>query len=330
MQPLRGDEQVHAAVVGGDREAALGPERRLILDAGLVVALDPDVRLHAWVAVRDPHVAKDVPPIVELRRGGIERLFHVGHRGKRLVVHGDAIGSASGELGCLRGDDGDGLAVVANAIGREHRLVGELEPVGRLPRHVLCREHGDDTGCGERVRDVDRADARMGVRAPERVSPEHAFVPEVAPIGERPANLGDAVDAAHGLADAAAHALLGSPAHRSAPAIRRATRWPSSAIASWFAVASRPSRTTTRPSTITSRADRGRQSASAATGSSPAPAKARPSTPKSATSARFPGSSEPRSPARPRHSAPPRVAIRRASRAVSAAGSPAARATSMA
>ena len=41
----------------------------------------------------------------------------------------------------LGGDDRDRLAEVEDAVDREHRLIGELEPVGLLPGHVLVREH---------------------------------------------------------------------------------------------------------------------------------------------------------------------------------------------
>src|SRR5207244_4383277 len=60
--------------------------------------------------------------------------------------------------------------------------------------------------------------------------------------------------------------------------IRRATRWPSRAMASSSAVTSRPPETTRRPSTNRSRTRWGAQKTRAATGSASAPANARPPT----------------------------------------------------
>ena len=43
VQPLGGDEQVDATVLGRHRQPGLRPEERLVLHADLVVALDHDV-----------------------------------------------------------------------------------------------------------------------------------------------------------------------------------------------------------------------------------------------------------------------------------------------
>src|SRR5262245_10370603 len=99
MEPLRGDEQVDPAVVGRYRQARLGTERGLILHPGLVVALDPDVGLGVGVAVEDPKLAQDVTERMHLRRTRVERLDHVGHGRKGLVVDDDPLGRAARELG---------------------------------------------------------------------------------------------------------------------------------------------------------------------------------------------------------------------------------------
>ena len=93
-------------------------------------------------------------------------------------------------------------------------------------------------------------------------------------------------------------------------------------------MAMRPSRTTARPSTHTSRARAGAQSTSPATRSQD-PAWAIPPTSNTAKSARLPGSSAPRS-SRPSTAAPPRVAISSASRALIASAPRATRCNSMA
>ena len=58
----------------------------------------------------------------------------------------DRLGRAARLLRMLGRDERDRLALVADAVDREHRLVGELEPVALLPRDVGVREHGVDAG----------------------------------------------------------------------------------------------------------------------------------------------------------------------------------------
>ena len=63
------------------------------------------------------------------------------------------------------------------------------------------REHRVHAGDGERAREIDRAHARVRVRAAERVTPEHPGRLQVARVLERPGRLRSAVDAADALAD---------------------------------------------------------------------------------------------------------------------------------
>ena len=63
------------------------------------------------------------------------------------------------------------------------------------------REHGVDAWHRERLGDVDRDDAGVGVRAPDGVSPEHPRRPQVAGVGEPPGGLGNAVAPRNDLAD---------------------------------------------------------------------------------------------------------------------------------
>ena len=103
----------------------------------------------------------------------------------------------------LGSDEGDGLAEVADALEREHRLVPELEAVELCTRHVLMREHGVDARHGHRLGDVDRDDARVRVRAAQRVAPQHAGRLQVARVRELPSDLRDSVLTRDDLADAA-------------------------------------------------------------------------------------------------------------------------------
>ena len=117
----------------------------------------------------------------------------------------------------------DRLAVVADAVDREHRLVAELEPVHLLPGHVLVRQHRVDARHRHRLGDLDRNDARVGVGAADGLAPEHPGGGEVARVGELAGRLRDSVAALDDLADTAelepAHGRAHAPA-----AIRTASK----------------------------------------------------------------------------------------------------------
>ena len=138
VQPLGRDVEVDAAVLGRDRESALGAERSLVLHRGLVVALDPDLRLGALeLAVDDVNVAEHVAEVVHAGRVGVERRLHVHDRRQRLVVDLDELAAARGCSRRVGGDERDRLARVADDLLGEHRLVGDLEPERPLARKVL-------------------------------------------------------------------------------------------------------------------------------------------------------------------------------------------------
>ena len=218
------------------------------------------------------------------------------------------------------GDDRDRLALVADLVPGQHRLVGDLEPVGLAAGHVLVREDGVHAADAERGRDVQLADPRARVRAAQRRAPQHPVGPQVGRVREVALDLRDAVGAADALADAAADrwSRRVMPPPPDSLAARHGGRARSSSSSP---VSSRPSSTTVRPPT-SSRSTRGRgPSTSAATGSA-IPAWSSSSSRHSATSASLPGSSEPISASRPRQRAPWIVPSASASRAVSACGPP--------
>jgi hypothetical protein len=94
----------------------------------------------------------------------------------------------------------DRLAVVADALEGEHRLVGELEAVALLARNVVVGQDGVDAGHRDRFGDVDLRDQRVRVRAANGVAPEHPGRVEVARVGELARHLRDAVGALDALA----------------------------------------------------------------------------------------------------------------------------------
>ena len=190
------------------------PEERLVLDAELVDAADAHVALRVGVAVHDPDRADDVRAVVlqvavaHRRALGMELLLfggalHVDDRLGGRVDDDDLPGGAARLLRVLGGDERDGLAVVAHPVDGEHGLVRELEAVGLRARHVVVREHRVDARHRRRGRDVDRDDARVGVRAPQRVPPEHPGGLQVARVRELARHLRSRVLALDGQADVA-------------------------------------------------------------------------------------------------------------------------------
>ena len=81
---------------------------------------------------------------VGMERRLLGRALHVDDRLEQLVLDPHGGGGAARLLRLLGRDERDRLAVVADALGGEHRLVGELEPVGLLAGDVAVREHGVD------------------------------------------------------------------------------------------------------------------------------------------------------------------------------------------
>ena len=193
VQPLRGDVEVDAALAVRDREARLGAEERLVLHADLVLTGDDDVGVRVGVAVDDPHVAQDVPRQVELRCVRGHRPLRIGQRLQHVVVDLDRVDRAAGRLRVVGGDDRDRLALVANVLPGEHRLVGALHPVQLATGDVLVGEHRAHARDRQRARDVERPDVRARVRAAQRRAPQHPVHPHVRGVLELALDLRDAV-----------------------------------------------------------------------------------------------------------------------------------------
>jgi hypothetical protein len=205
VQPLRRDVEVDAAVGGRHGEAALGAERRLVLHRGLVVALDPDVGLgRVGVAVADVDVAQDVAELVHVRRIRSERILHVRERRQRLVLDRDELRGPSRLLERLGGDDGHGLAGVADDLVRQHGLVRELQSEGARRGKVGRCEDACHAGRAGGACRAHTANPGAGARAADGDAPEHVLRAQVAPVRVLPEHLRHAVDAARVRADATA------------------------------------------------------------------------------------------------------------------------------
>ena len=200
VQPLGGDEQLHAAVDGGHRQARLGAHESLVLHADLVVALHDHVAGGGGVAVADADVAEHVAVGVDGR--GVGGGGGVGDGVQRLVVHDDGFGSQQGGLGMVGGHQRHRFAAVADDVGGEDRLVGVLDAEDARSGQVVGGQHGPHTADGQGGGDVDGADAGVGVRRAQRPAPQHAVGPQVRGEGEGAGGLGDAVGPRNALADA--------------------------------------------------------------------------------------------------------------------------------
>ena len=203
VQPLGGDVQVDPALAVGHGQAGLGAEEGLVLHADLVLAGDHDGGGCLLVAVADADVAQDVAV-------GVERGSAVGHGGlgvdqrvELLVVDRDQGGGPAGGLGVVGGDQGDGLALVADVLPGQDRLVGDLQAVGLAAGHVLVGEDGQDPGHGQGLGRLDRADPGPRVGAADGRAPQHPLGPQVRGVGELSLHLERPVGPARALADPA-------------------------------------------------------------------------------------------------------------------------------
>jgi hypothetical protein len=137
----------------------------------------------------------------------MERLFLcrplcVDDRLERLVPDANPLGGAAPLFRMLRCDERNRLPEVAHALIGEHGLVLELEAVALLAGDVLVRQHRAHAGHADRLGDVDRHDAGVGMRAAQGVTPEHPGGLQIARVGEFTRDLRNAVDARDALTDA--------------------------------------------------------------------------------------------------------------------------------
>ena len=152
VQPLGGDEEVDAAGAVRNGEPGLRSEERLVLHADLVVAGDDDVRDRVGVAGADLDVAHEVAAGVEPRTVGLQRLLGIDDRLEHVVLDRDLLHRPARRLGVVRGDQGDRLALVADDVDRQDRLVLVLETEVLLARYVVMGEDGEHPGGRERAR----------------------------------------------------------------------------------------------------------------------------------------------------------------------------------
>lgn len=194
VQPLGGDVELDAAVLGRHGEAGLRAEEGLVLHAEGVLALDDEVGLLGGlvgvaaddrlsvhdVRVRDMADVVVVAALVDedrVRRGG-RRLVRDDR--EVAVLDLDLGGGAARGLRVVGGDDRDRLAVVADLAVGEDRGVLDLQAVVlHLGRQVVVRQDGVDARCLQRLDRVDRHDLGVRDRGAQDLAPEHVLVPHV-------------------------------------------------------------------------------------------------------------------------------------------------------
>ena len=169
-----GDVEVDAAVAVGDGEPRLGTEERRVLRADLEVRLDDDVGSPARlvrVTVADAHVAHEVAAGMHGTAVAGEGELGVDDGLQFLVHHDDLVEGTTGDLGMVGGDDGHGLALVADLVEGEHGLIGDLHAVRLLAGDVLVGEHRGHTRDRQRPRRVQAEDAGAWEGAAQRGAP---------------------------------------------------------------------------------------------------------------------------------------------------------------
>ena len=174
----------------GLREGGIGIAEAQLLVIVFVVVLERVLRIGA----------------VDRHRAGLERFLDVEHRRQRLV--GDANLRQRFERRPLAGgDDGEHrLALVAHDVGRERRLVvlAELDEAQKrveIDRHIGRANDPLDPRRARRDGIVDRADARVGVRAAQHLQMQEIAEAVVVVIGRGAGDVPEHVLALCRLAD---------------------------------------------------------------------------------------------------------------------------------
>ncbi len=198
--------QLDAPVRAGHGEPGLGPYGGGVLAADAVQPLDDDLADRVRVAVAQRDVPDQVA--VGVQRLGLERLLGVGHRVEHLVLDDDRGGGHARGVRVVGGDGGQRLAVVAYDLGGEDRAVGRAAAEHRGAGDVLVGDDRADAGHLERVRGVDRLDARVRVRGAQHGGPQQALGPQVGGVREGALGLGARVGGREGGAEPAREGLL--------------------------------------------------------------------------------------------------------------------------
>jgi hypothetical protein len=214
----RVDDQTPARLGDGQRD--LGLHRAVLDRLRPVDALDDEVRLverRVDVALADAAVVVgtevriDRAPLVEVVDAGVRRAADVEDRFALLEDDLDRVDAGLRGLLGLGRHGGDRLALPADVVLGEQRLVGgdaeTLEVAVDVVRHALRRHHGVHARERLGLARVHAADQRAVVRRAQRLAPQRAVDADVVDVLRAARDVGDAVVAgesgADGLHDAA-------------------------------------------------------------------------------------------------------------------------------
>ena len=209
------------AVVFADRRARL----HRVGDQAVVDQVELGDQLGFGEGGVDRGLVADLPLVAGVGRRLVEqlggsRLHRIGRfdrRRQHAVVDLDQLGRVLGLVARLGDDDRDRVADMAHLAPGQHRvrrldhglamLVGDQPAAGQAAdpggRQIGAGEDRDDAGCRQRLRRVDGAQGRVGVRAPEQIGVGLARTIDVVGIVTLAGQEAEILLAADGGADAA-------------------------------------------------------------------------------------------------------------------------------
>jgi hypothetical protein len=173
----------------------------------------------AGLPVEDVVVGLALLVVADDRRVGVQRAARVDDDGQLLVLDLDQLERVAGRVAVLGHDEGDLLALEAHLVGGQHRL-GVLRhrrhPREVQPGQVGAGDHGADLGVRDGRRRVDRQDLRVGQRAAQDRSVQHAGELEVVDVAALAAHEPRVLLARHATV-AQRHGRLFDGGHRVSP-----------------------------------------------------------------------------------------------------------------
>jgi hypothetical protein len=170
------------------------------------LALEHDVRAgHGAIDIAEveQHVLADVVllVLVDLRLCVGEGVFRREEGVERFVLDDDGVERAGRRVFVHGRDGGNGIADEAHLVHRQRRLVLRPRDDAVARRQIAAGDRRVHARHRQRLRDVDALDARVRVRAPERLGVQHARQLNVVGVDRLTGRFGQTVGLALRLAD---------------------------------------------------------------------------------------------------------------------------------
>ncbi len=131
----------------------------------------------AAIPVLDVVVGATFQVVADDRRVRVERVPHINHRRKDVVVHVDQLKGVPCGVAVVRDDEGDLLTLEAHLVRRKDSLdvIGERGDPRQIQRlQILAGEHGANAWTRERFARVDGENPRVGNRRAQDRPVQHA------------------------------------------------------------------------------------------------------------------------------------------------------------